>query len=164
MTVVQEFTDIFRTEHRAVRDLLLDLVESFQGRDAERVRSLVAAIDAAMGPHFRYEEESMYPRLVAIFGETYVEKLLADHDGAIHNIRELYRLGDRESLTEADAERGVELTRQILPHVSDCDGLSIMVETLPDETVTTILTTRRNARSAGLSLVNWAETDRERRV
>ncbi|WP_051713121.1 hemerythrin domain-containing protein [Spirillospora albida] len=164
MTLVQEFTDIFRTEHRAVRDLLLDLVEGFRARDAERVRGLITAIDSAMGPHFRYEEEAMYPRLVAIFGEAYVDKLLADHDGAVLNVREIYELAGKEALTEADAERGVELTRQILPHVSDCDGLSIMVETLPDETVDTILSTRRSARGAGLSLLDWAATDRERRV
>ncbi len=147
-TLVQEFTDVFRTEHRGVRDLLLDLVEAFRLRDTERVRELVAAVDAATGPHFRYEEESMYPQLVAIFGAEYVAKLLADHDGAIRNVRRLYGLAEHDRLTPRQAERGIALTRQILPHVSDCDGLSIMVETLPDETVDAILATRRDAPPA----------------
>ncbi|MFB4307155.1 hemerythrin domain-containing protein [Actinomadura sp. GTD37] len=163
-TLVQEFTDVFRTEHRGVRDLLLDLVEAFRLRDTERVRELVAAVDAATGPHFRYEEESMYPQLVAIFGAEYVAKLLADHDGAIRNVQRLYTLTGHDRLTPRQAERGIELTRQILPHVSDCDGLSIMVETLPEDTVDAILTTRRHARAAGLSLLTWAATARERNV
>jgi hypothetical protein len=163
-TVVQEFTDVFRTEHRSVRDLLLDLVEAFRLRDTERVRELVAAVDAATGPHFRYEEEAMYPELVAVFGGAYVAKLLADHDGAIRNVRRLYALAEHDRLTPRQAERGIALTRRILPHVSDCDGLSIMVETLPDETVDAILATRRDARAAGLNLLTWAATARERDV
>jgi len=163
-TPVQEFTDVFRTEHRGVRDLLLDLVEAFRLRDTERVRELVAAVDAATGPHFRYEEESMYPQLVAIFGVEYVAKLLADHDGAIRNVRRLYELAEHDRLTPRQAETGIELTRGILPHVSDCDGLSIMVETLPEDTVDAILTTRRSARAAGLGLLTWAATARERDV
>ncbi|MER7545237.1 hemerythrin domain-containing protein [Spirillospora sp. NPDC127506] len=163
-TPVQEFTDAFRTEHRGVRDLLLDLVEAFRARDTGRVRELVAAVDAATGPHFRYEEESMYPRLVDIFGDEYVDKLLADHDGAIRNVRSLYSLAEHDRLTPRQAEDGIELTRRILPHVSDCDGLSIMVETLPEDTVNAILATRRDARAAGLDLLTWAETARERDV
>ncbi|NKZ07468.1 hemerythrin domain-containing protein [Actinomadura latina] len=162
--LVQEFTDVFRTEHRGVRDLLLDLVEAFRVRDTERIRELVAAVDTATGPHFRYEEESMYPELVAIFGDEYVAKLLADHDGAIRNVRRLYALAEHDRLTPRLAEHGIELTRQILPHVSDCDGLSIMVETLPEETVESILATRRDARAAGLNLLAWAATARGRDV
>ncbi|GAA1869094.1 hemerythrin domain-containing protein [Actinomadura bangladeshensis] len=163
-TLVQEFTDVFRTEHRGVRDLLLDLVEAFRLRDTERVRELVRAVDAATGPHFRYEEESMYPQLVAVFGAEYVAKLLTDHDGAIRNVRRLYGLAEHDRLTPRLAEHGIALTRQILPHVSDCDGLSIMVETLPDDTVEAILATRRDARAAGLTLLTWAATARDRDV
>lgn len=163
-TLVQEFTEVFRTEHRGVRDLLLDLVQAFRLGDTERVRELVGAVDAATGPHFRYEEESMYPQLVAIFGDEYVDKLLADHDGAIRNVRLLRELAEHDELTPLRAERGIELTRQILPHVSDCDGLSIMVETFPEATVGDILSTRRAARAAGLPLLTWATTTRNRDV
>lgn len=164
MSAVQEFTETFRTEHRQVRDLLLELVEAFGRLDAARARTLVTAVAEATGPHFRYEEEAMYPQLTGIFGDSYVEKLLDDHDGAIRNARELVQLAGHERLTEQQAGRGTELTRQILPHVSDCDGLSIMVETLPDESVERILTAREKALGAGLDLLTWAATDRERRA
>ena len=164
MTAVEEFTEVFRAEHRQVRDLLLDLVRAFGERDAGRVRSLVAAVAQATGPHFRYEEEAMYPRLTAIFGDAYVGKLLADHDGAIRNARELQQLAGNDELTAQQAARGIELTRQILPHVSDCDGLSIMVETLPDDVSDRILSARVSALDAGLDLLTWATTTRERRA
>ena len=66
---------MFRTEHRQVRDLLLDLVRAFQELDAGRARSLLTAVGDATGPHFRYEEEAMYPQLTGIFGDAYVAKL-----------------------------------------------------------------------------------------
>lgn len=164
MTAVEEFTEVFRAEHRQVRDLLLGLTRAFRERDAEHARSLVAAIAVATGPHFRYEEEAMYPQLTGIFGDTYVSKLLADHDGAIRNARELQRLAGRETLTEEQAEQGVGLAQQILPHVSDCDGLAIMIETLPGEAVSRILTTRSAALEANLDLLTWAATERARRA
>jgi hypothetical protein len=164
VSAVQEFTEVFRAEHRQVRDLLIDLMQAFGQRDTTRARALVAAVAEATGPHFRYEEEAMYPRLTSIFGDAYVDKLLADHDGAIRNARELLWLAAHDELTAEEGERGAELTRQILPHVSDCDGLAIMVETLPDDVAVRILAVRKAAQEAGLDLLAWADTVRERRA
>lgn len=66
----------------------------------------------------------MYPQLTGIFGDAYVGKLLADHDGAIRNAREMLWLAGNDALTEEQAKRGAGLTREILPHVCDCDGLT----------------------------------------
>jgi hypothetical protein len=164
MTAVQEFTEVFRAEHRQVLDLLLALARAFGDRDPGQARTLIAAVAEATGPHFRYEEEAMYPQLTGIFGGAYIGKLLADHDGAIRNARELVRLAGHDELTGQQAERGAELTRQILPHVSDCDGLTIMVETLPEETVSRILAVRKAALEANLDLLTWAAGPRERRA
>ena len=164
MTAVQEFTGVFRAEHRQVRDLLLELVRAFGDRDAGRARTLIAAVAEATGPHIRYEEEAMGPQLTGIFGDAYVGKLLANHDGAIRNARELLWLAGHDELTDEQARRGAELTRQILPHVSDCDGLTMMVETLPDDTAGRILSARKAALDAGLDLLTWAATARDRRA
>lgn len=164
MTATQEFTDIFRTEHRAVRDLLFALIEAFQSGELPQARSLLVDIAAATGPHFRYEEEAMYPRLVDIFGDDYVDKLLDDHDIAITNARALVDLAAESSLSDDDTQRAVTLVRQTLPHVSDCDGLSIMVETFPEDDVRDILTTRDAARERGLNLLDWASGVRPRQA
>jgi hypothetical protein len=124
----ETFGAIFREEHRAVRDLLLELVDAFEARDLGAARDLLGELAAAAGPHFRYEEESLYPALVPIFGAEYVDKLLGDHDLAIVSARRLVEITSADTLTEEEAREAVRLVRGILPHVSDCEGLTIMVE------------------------------------
>src|SRR5579884_900069 len=153
-----EFAALFHEEHRAVRDLLLALADAFESRDLPRARALLAAT----GPHFRYEEEALYPALVPVFGDAYVEQLFADHDLAIASARRLAELAGRQELTDAEAAEAVRLVRGILPHVSDCEGLSIMVELLPQAAVETLLAARAAARAAGLDLLAWAAAVRGR--
>jgi hemerythrin len=157
-----QFTQIFREEHRQVRDLLLNLIPAFKDRDRDRIQSLLNQIASLTGPHFRYEEESLYPLLVDFFGGEYVEKLYCDHDRAIASAKRLVELASKESLSDADITEAVRLIRGILPHVSDCDGLSIMVETVPEEKVQTILDTREKALQEGLNLIEWSEKVRTR--
>jgi hypothetical protein len=154
--LTDRFSAIFREEHRAVRDLLLDLVDAFRRRSVQRARDLLGRIAALTGPHFRYEEEAMYPALVEIFGRRYVEKLFADHDGAIRSAERLVALASAAALQDRDVEEGVDLVRGILPHVSDCDGLSLMVERLADDTVRRLLEARERSNAAGLDLLRWA--------
>lgn len=162
--LADQFTQIFREEHRQVRDLLLDLIQAFQARDKSRIHTLLNQIAALTGPHFRYEEESLYPALTEIFGEEYVEKLLGDHDGAIRSAGRLIQLSNKEPLTNEDITEAIRLIRGILPHVSDCDGLSIMVERLPAEKVQSILDSRDHSLQEGLNLVDWAGHVRQRRI
>lgn len=164
MTVAATFTDIFRQEHREVRDLLFDLIDAFHARDTARTRTLLGQIAALTGPHFRYEEESLYPSLVDVFGPDYVDKLLGDHDGAVRTARRLAELASLAPLTDALVDEAVAGARSILPHVSDCDGLSIMVERFPDERIAAILDTRQRALAADVDLLTWATTIRDRRT
>jgi hypothetical protein len=161
---VEGFSALFREEHRAVRDLLLALVDAFEARDTLAARALLAELAAAAGPHFRYEEESLYPALVPIFGAEYVDKLLGDHDLAIVSARRLVELASGDALNEEESREAVRLVRGILPHVSDCEGLTIMVELLPDATVETLLETREAALADGLDLLAWAAGPRGRRL
>lgn len=160
----EAFTRIFREEHRVVRDALLDLVQALEARDLERIRALLGQIAAATGPHFRYEEEALYPALVQIFGPAYVEHLLQAHDGAIAGAKRLVTIASQRTLSDDDVAEAMRLVRSILPHVSDCDGLSIMVERLPEAQVQAILDARERARSEGLDLLTWAGGVRARPV
>lgn len=159
-----QFAQIFRQEHRSVRDALLDLIPAFQARDKERIQALLNRVAVLTGPHFRYEEEALYPALVEIFGEEYVAKLLGDHDRAIGIAQSLVGLAGKEQFTDQDITRATQLIRRVLPHVSDCDGLSIMVERLPTEKVQRILDTRERSNAAGLNLLQWAGQVRGRPV
>lgn len=161
--LADEFNRAFRSEHRAVRDVLLDVVEALRNRDRPRAGQLLARLISLTGPHFRYEEESLYPALVEIYGLGYVKKLLADHDKAIGIVKRLVEIVEDESLEGESAEEAIRLVRGVLPHVSDCDGLSIMVERLPQERVEEVLAIRERALSSGLDLLAWAEQVRRRR-
>lgn len=156
------FSKIFRDEHRQVRDALLDLIQAFQQRSQRRIQELLQRIATLTGPHFRYEEESLYPALVEIFGAEYIEKLLGDHDRAIGRAKRLVEVAAKESLSDQDVAEATKHIRAILPHVSDCDGLSIMVERLPAEKVQAVLKARDRCRKDELNVIQWAESVRQR--
>jgi hypothetical protein len=161
-TLADEFTTMFRREHRRVRDTLLDLIAAFEARDRERIARLLGETAALTGPHFRYEEEALYPGLVAIFGDEYVDKLLWDHDRAIGTAQALVDLARSDPLSDRDVATAVRYIRGILPHVSDCDGLSIMVELLAEPKVRAVLDARDRSLAAGLDLLRWTAEVRGR--
>jgi len=101
---IETFARTFRDEHRLVRDTLLDLIHAFQDRDRERIQDLMNKTAEYTGPHFRYEEEALYPGLVGLYGESYIESLLEDHDGAIASARRLVELAGQPELTDADVQ------------------------------------------------------------
>ncbi|MBX7158860.1 MAG: hemerythrin domain-containing protein [Acidimicrobiia bacterium] len=157
----EEFTITFREEHRQVRDGLMDLSDAFAARDGARAGELLGTIAALTGPHFRYEEETLYPSLVQIFGADYVDSLIDDHDGAIASARRLVELAGSD-LDDAAVAEAQGLVRGILPHVSDCDGLSIMVERLSPAEVDAIFAKRAETLDEGLDLLTWDDTVRKR--
>lgn len=156
------FAQIFREEHRAIRDTLLDLIQAFRDRDGDRIGTLLTRTAELTGPHFRYEEEALYPALVEIFGEEYIEKLLGDHDRAIGTAHRLVELAGMSPLRDEDVSRATRFVRSLLPHVSDCEGLSIMVERLPEKRVQAILEARTRSNAAGLDLIRWSTEARTR--
>jgi hypothetical protein len=119
-------------------------------------------VAAATGPHFRYEEEALYPALVGIFGQEYVGKLLADHDRVIGAAERLVVLSGQDRLSDAEVAEALGHVRGMLPHVSDCEGLSIMVERFPDDQVECVLDARPRSLSEGRDLITWARDIRER--
>ena len=159
--LADQFSETFRTEHRSVRDAIFDLIDAFRAHDQETAGSLVGQIATLTGPHFRYEEETLYPNLVKIFGADYVDALINDHDGAIASARRLVELVSAP-IGDAEAVEGEAAARSLLPHVSDCDGLSIMVERLPESEVSDVFDTRARSLEAGLNLLEWADQVRYR--
>jgi len=97
----------------------------------------------------RYEEEALYPSLV---------------DFAIASARRLVELTDGRELSEPETSEAVRLTRGVLPHVSDCEGLTIMVELFPEPAVESVLEARDRAREEGLDILTWARKVRTRPV
>lgn len=163
LNLAEHFANVFREEHREIRDTLLTLIRSFETLDVAQAATNLRKVLEVMGPHFRYEEESMFPALTPLFGSEYVDRLLTEHDIAIGIAIRLDNAASQSEMTVAEGSRMASLIRsRLLPHVSDCDGLSIMVERLPYETISAILTARDLALSQGLDLFSWASRIRKR--
>jgi hypothetical protein len=159
---IEEFAAAFRQEHRAIRDAILDLIEAAHRGDRAEARRLVGELARLAGPHFRYEEEGLYPALAGLLGPERVEALCNEHDAAIHTAQALSALVEGERF--GAIERGLveTLARGLLSHVSDREGLSIMVERLPEDEVAGILAARRRAWRDDVGLLAWAEALRAR--
>lgn len=149
----------FREDHRKVRDGLLELMEALQSKDVVKARKILDKINVLVGPHFRYEEEVLYPTLRVFLGE-YVDQLLTEHDGVIATARSCAGLLKKDSLTGEEAKQAVSAARTLLIHVSNCDGLSILSERLNKKEIDTLSEKLAAARKAGVPLLDWAETIR----
>lgn len=149
----------FREDHRKVRDGLLELMEALQSKDIATARKILGKINVVVGPHFRYEEETLYPALRVLLGE-YVDQLLREHDGVIATARSCAELLKKDSLTDGEAKQAVTAARSLLIHVSNCDGLSILSERLSKKEIDNLSEKLATARKAGVPLLDWAETIR----
>jgi len=155
--LANQFTEAFRDEHRQMRDMLLGLMDAIAANDIESVRQGIGEMAAHAGPHFHYEEQVLYPALAEIYGDDYVERLAAEHDAALEAVQELSELAEAEEITPEQAGYGLELVRRLLPHVSDRDGLAVIVEVLPEETVQEIMRGREKSKRAGKTLIELAK-------
>lgn len=159
--VADQFAQAFRNEHREIRDALFALSGAFEKKSRGEIAVALARVAQLTGPHFRYEEDALYPSLTRVFGRGHIGKLVADHDLAIGAVRRLAALGGQIPLTDKVVLEALKLIRGILPHISDCEGLSIMTETLSSSKILAILESRRSAQRRGLDLLSWiAESGR----
>jgi hypothetical protein len=154
------FAELFKDEHRAIRDLLFDLVQAFRSRDLAGVNFFVNNLVDLAGPHFRYEEEALYPSLLEVLSQEQVQNLLNDHDYAISAIRKLTELAGQNELTVQDARTGADCAQNLIAKVFGCDGLSIVIERLPDESIGEAMSARSRALGANLDLLQWADSVR----
>lgn len=153
--------ETFQAEHRVVRDTLLELSSAIQDGDVERARELVQQANEHAGPHFQYEEDALYPALIPFFGEDKVRELVVEHDEGIAAARALAELVQQDSLSEEDKQEALRHLPELLVHVSDCDGLTVYLETVEDDAVfETIQRSMETAEEQDLTLLEYDETVR----
>lgn len=151
----------FREDHRKVRDGLLEIIEALREKDIPKARDILGNLNTMVGPHFRYEEETLYPALRVFLGE-YVDQLIDEHDGVIETARTCAELLQKDTLTDEEAEQAANAARALLVHVSNCDGLAILSERLNQEELEELGEKFSAAREAGVSLLDWAEKIRKK--
>jgi hypothetical protein len=121
-----------REERREVRDGLLELIEAVQSKNVGKARKILDRINVLVRPLFIFEEKALYPTLKVFLGER-ADQLVKEHDTVIKTARSYAELLKKESLTDEEARQGVDAVRVLLIHLSYCDGLAILFETLKSE-------------------------------
>lgn len=151
----------FREDHRKVRDGLLEMIEALQLKNVLKARGILGNLNTLVGPHFRYEEETLYPTLRKFLGE-YVDQLIKEHDGVINTARACAELLQKENLNEKESQEAANAARALLIHVSNCDGLAILSERLSKKELEDLGNKFAQARKQGVALLDWAENIRNK--
>jgi hemerythrin len=153
----------FSEDHKRVRELLLKLMEEIEAGRIADARKTLSELDKLVGPHFRFEEESLYPLLQRFFGKAYYESLLRAHDRVIDTARKLAQALSKEQLAPEERRQLVEAIRtNILPHVVECEGLVLFAEKLSKAELESLAEAIERARREGVPLLEWAEKLRKK--
>ncbi len=146
----------FREDHRKVRDDVLELSEALGKKDVVKAREILGRLDSLTGPHFRYEEETLYPAMREFLGE-YVDQLIKEHTDIVNTARACAGLLCKDELTDEEAVEAEKAARALLIHVSNCDGLAILSERFTEEQLGALGDKFWEARQKDISLLEWAE-------
>jgi len=152
----------FRRDHRRIRGDLHGLCRAISDQEMSNARKILDHLGILTGPHFRYEEEHLYPALRTVMGDE-VDHLLDEHDEAVEIVREAVDLLARESLSEAEIDAAVQSIASLLIHVSTCDGLAPLARKLSHEDLEWLAIRFQKTRTEGVPLLEWADTIRTSR-
>ena len=159
---MNKFFSEFRNDHRQIRDLVLGSITAITNENIEKAKKLLEKLDDVAGPHFRFEEEALYPKLIPIYGAGYIDKLYTDHDLAIARFERLKSILNKSNLNADELETVISLLRELLPHLSDCEGLTIMLELFDGRRIEKIYKAMNEARQKNVGLLSWSDTVRNR--
>ncbi len=161
---MKDFFTEFRNDHRQIRDLIMNLIRAFIQKDLLKAEKLLFILNEIAGPHFQFEEEVLYPELIPVYGPKYINKLYIDHDLVIARVIKLKELISRSKLNPDEFDQGISLLERLFPHLTDCEGLSIMVETLNRKTIERITKNMEDTRKKNNNLLLWANNERDRNI
>lgn len=147
----------FHTDHAKVVQALLDLRHAIQAHEPARVRTTLGQANQLVGPHFKFEEQNLYPSLTEFLGEAGVQRLLTEHDGVFRGVAALVELAGKDAWTEAEARSAGANLELIWEHPVTCDGLSLYIERLPAETQASLLEKMEEMRREGTTLLEYRD-------
>jgi hemerythrin len=150
----------FREDHRKVRDGILEITRALKEKDVATARKILGTLNELTGPHFRYEEEYLYPALRGLLGE-YVDQLYREHDQVVETAKVCAELLSKDEISDEEAEVAQKAAMALLVHVSNCDGLAILSERFTDEEIKDLGDRFADARDEKISLLEWADKIRQ---
>lgn len=149
--LVQEF----HSDHTKVVGALLDLRQAISRRDPAQVTKTLNQANRLVGPHFKFEERYLYPRLIAFVGEAGLMRLLNEHDGVFRGVGRLLTLTGKDDWSESDAQSAAAALELIWEHPITCDGLSLYIERLPRSVQANLLNRMEELRQEGITLLEY---------
>lgn len=156
----------FRSEHAKIRDALLDLIDAINRRDVPKALEILTRLNVMVGPHFRWEEESLYPLMEKFFGKQYLEYLLGVHDRIVRRAKEILEILGAGEIKPEQVETLSNIVRnEIIPHPIECDGIALFAEKLSEKEIEKLRDDLERIHKEGIPLLEWAEKikDEERR-
>ena len=148
----------FKADHAKVRDSLLNLIEAINKRDASKALEILVYLDNLVGPHFRWEEESLYPIMEKFFGRQYYLYLLSAHDRIVKRAKELLEVLKKGSISPEEAKVLAGIIRnEVLPHPIECEGITLFAEKLTEEELERLRVDLERARRENVPLLEWSD-------
>ncbi|CBE67842.1 MAG: hypothetical protein F9K13_03920 [Candidatus Methylomirabilis oxygeniifera] len=141
--------------YRKMRDCLTELEDAMLQGNREQARSLLLQIKRFCGTSFRYEEDAVLPALDHHIGSEQLRELTAAHDLVIRHVRRLEGLLSTSPGGEEQIEQGRMLIHALLMQVACTAGLTLLIETLPQDALIRILQARERALVEGKDLYEW---------
>jgi len=92
----------------------------------------------------------------------YVDSLIEEHGGAIDTAKTAAKVLSQSSISEEEGKVVAKAARALLVHVSNCDGLNILAERFSQEKLDELGERFAQSRAAGVPLLRWADTIRNR--
>ncbi len=151
------FLEAFKEDHKIILDKLLNLKDAVKRKETKDAENLVKFLDNIMGPHFRVEEEALYPMLTEYFGEDNVERLLEEHTMATEAMNEFkHNIGSEQYMRE-HGEDTLKKLQGFFLHVTSCDGLSIIIEKFSDDQKNNLDAHLTKVRDEAIPLTVWKQ-------
>jgi RND superfamily putative drug exporter len=141
---IERLGQVSHAEHRQLLDLLVE-IEVASERRPERVLALARELRRLAEPHFRYEQQALFPQLVPMLGTEYVEGLYAAQEGVFEALSKIERLAVPGSSPAAAADETRRLIGGARSSLITCDAAAEAVERQPSEVADRILAARERA-------------------
>lgn len=148
----------FHADHTKVMRALMALRSAIKERNPAGVREILGEANKLIGPHFKFEELYLYPSLLPYLGRGGVNRLLTEHDGVFRGVAALLEMTNQDTWSQDEADMASDILEQtIWEHPITCDGLSLLVEMLPEEVQASHLCQMEELRKEGRTLLEYRQ-------
>lgn len=120
----------FVEDHQHLLRGFADLKRALERGDWSEAGRIADQIDRAAGPHIRFEEEVLYPRVAEARGRSFADRLYAEHAIGCDVVRRVLNLPPGSPVDSALRDRVVAGAQTALDHAVSCGTLLSHLTTL----------------------------------